>query len=213
LGGACPHRRRLRLVGGLTRRNSKIFSNDPFARRAPPASATSRHTQTPLPEPKARLRPRQRRRRRAGAESNVAWPPCLAALRYTASVSSRGPPSRRNTRTAAPYERVRSVIPPVEWPAFVPDHHACRDSRTRGNSGQRQKAPAVLSHWLAGAGGFEPPHQESCPMGLSLLCGAESGSRSCAGPRSRRVRDLPLSARHDSSKPAGHKFLMRTPHM
>jgi hypothetical protein len=46
-------------------------------------------------------------------------------------------------------------------------------------------------------------------MGLSLLCGAESGSRSCAGPRSRRVHDLPLSARHDISKPAGHKFLMR----
>jgi hypothetical protein len=51
--------------------------------------------------------------------------------------------------------------------------------------------------------------RKSCPMGLSLLCGAESGSRSCAGPRSRRVHDLPLSARHDSSKPAGHKFLMR----
>jgi hypothetical protein len=73
--------------------------------------------------------------------------------------------------------------------------------------------PRWRPDWLAGAGGFEPPHQESCPMGLSLLCGAESGSRSCAGPRSRRVRDLPLSARHDSSKPAGHKFLMRTPHM
>ena len=41
----------------------------------------------PLPETKARLRPRQRRRRRAGAKSNVAWRPCLAALHHPASVS------------------------------------------------------------------------------------------------------------------------------
>src|SRR5262245_36509207 len=67
-------------LGDLTRRNSKIFSNGPFARKALPASATSRHTQTPLPETKARLRPRQRCRRRAGAKSNVAWCPCLSPV-------------------------------------------------------------------------------------------------------------------------------------
>ena len=68
-------------------RESGPAAKDLFARMAPPASATSRHTPTPLPETEARLRPRQRRRRRAGAESNAAWRPCLAALHYPASVS------------------------------------------------------------------------------------------------------------------------------
>jgi len=46
--------------------------------------------------------------------------------------------------------------------------------------------------------GFEPPHQESCPIGPSLSCGAKRGSKSCAGLPA-GVHDL-HKARHQWSQ-------------
>jgi hypothetical protein len=43
-------------------------------------------------------------------------------------------------------------------------------------------------------------------MGLPLSCGVTSGRRSCARLQQARARSA-LSSRHDSAKPAGHRFL------
>ncbi|RWQ17242.1 quinolinate synthase NadA, partial [Mesorhizobium sp.] len=44
-----------------------------------------------------------------------------------------------SARTAALYDRVRSVIPPIEWPAFVSDIDAILDLK-------RQRNAVILAH-------------------------------------------------------------------
>ena len=48
---------------------------------------------------------------------------------------------------------------------------------------------------LAGAEGFEPPHQESCPMGLWLLCGQQIVRRTPQQARARSATLLPMARR------------------
>ena len=48
--------------------------------------------------------------------------------------------------------------------------------------------------WL-GRRGFEPPHQESCPMGLWLLCGQQIVRRTPQQARARSATLLPMARR------------------
>jgi hypothetical protein len=62
---------------------------------------------------------------------------------------------------------------------------------------------------VAAAGGFEPPHPESCPIGPTAIVRHEEWQQIVSQTPSRRVHDLSSPQGTTAVKPAGHKFLMQ----
>ena len=85
------------------------------------------------------------------------------------------------------------------------DHRGRRDTaRIRAVSHFAQWRP----DWTAGAAGFEPPHQELCPIGPTASWGGAMVAADRAPHSGRRVHVLP-SLQGATAVTAGHKFLCR----
>ena len=86
-------------------------------------------------------------------------------------------------------------------------HQQGLDTTTPAGKAMFQMMGVCVSDGLAGwGGGIRTSASEIVPDGRPLSCGAESGSRSCADPRSGRVHHLPSPQGTTAVKPAGHRL-------